>query len=94
MIVKRKPLVSVIVPAFNAEDFVDETLKSIVKQTYKNIEIIVIDNGSQDYTYEVVQTYRSKVRYFYLQNSGGCAVPRNIGIGKCCWFSRVMADFF
>ena len=42
MIVKRKPLVSVIVPAFNAEDFIDETLKSIVKQTYKNIEIIVV----------------------------------------------------
>lgn len=74
------PLVSVVIPAFNAHDFIGETLDSILSQTYKNIEIIVVDDGSTDNTPEIVQGYGAKVHYYHQLNSGGCAVPRNTGI--------------
>lgn len=75
-----QPLVSIIIPAFNAQDMIAETLDSILAQTYMNLEIIVIDDGSTDQTRQVVQRYEPKVSYYYQENSGGCAVPRNTGI--------------
>lgn len=77
---KINPLVSVIIPAFNAQDLISETIDSILAQTYNNIEIIVVDDGSTDQTAKVVAGYGSKIHYFYQNNSGGCAVPRNTGI--------------
>ena len=74
------PRVSVIVPAFNAERLIGETLDSILEQTYRNCEIIVVDDGSTDQTSQIVQSYGSRVRYYYQNNSGGCSVPRNTGI--------------
>jgi glycosyltransferase involved in cell wall biosynthesis len=81
--VYTKPLVSVIIPAFNAKDLIAETLDSILAQPYGNLEIIVVDDGSTDKTAQVVQGYGSRVRYYYQINSGGCAVPRNTGIEHC-----------
>ena len=77
-----EPLVSVIIPAFNAQDFIAETSDSVLTQSYPNIEVIVIDDGSTDQTTQIVQSFGSKVRYFYQENSGGCSVPRNNGIKK------------
>lgn len=74
------PLVSVIIPAYNAQDFIAETLDSVLSQTYKNIEIIVVDDGSTDNTSAIVQGYAAKVKYYQQPNSGGCAIPRNTGI--------------
>jgi len=79
--VGTNPLVSVIIPACNAQDLIAETLDSILAQTYENIEIIVVDDGSTDKTFQIVEGYGSRVRYYYQKNSGGCAVPRNTGIG-------------
>jgi glycosyltransferase involved in cell wall biosynthesis len=75
-----EPLVSVIIPAFNAQDYVAETLDSILSQSYRNFEVIVVDDGSTDQTARIVKGYGSRVRYYYQSNSGGCAVPRNTGI--------------
>jgi len=75
-----KPLVSVIIPAYNAEAFIGETIDSILAQTYRNIEIIIVDDGSTDRTAEIVHGYGSPVGYIYQKNSGGCSVPRNHGI--------------
>ena len=47
-------LVSVIIPVYNVEKFVEQAVVSIIKQTYKNLEIIVIDDGSSDATYQIV----------------------------------------
>lgn len=77
-----KPLVSVIIPAYNAQDMIGETLDSILAQTYRNLEIIVVDDGSTDRTSQVVKGYGSRVLYHYQKNSGGCAVPRNAGIER------------
>jgi glycosyltransferase involved in cell wall biosynthesis len=73
-------LVSVIIPAFNAQDLIGETLDSVLGQTYKHVEIIVVDDGSTDQTSQVVRSYHPRVLYYYESNSGGCAVPRNTGI--------------
>jgi glycosyltransferase involved in cell wall biosynthesis len=75
-----KPLVSVIIPAFNAQELIGETLDSILAQSYGNIEIIVVNDGSTDQTSKVVLGYGPQVRYYFQNNSGGCAVPRNTGI--------------
>lgn len=77
-----KPLVSIIVPAYNAESFIAECLESIIGQSYKNIEIIVIDDGSKDRTAEIINNYSKHVRYFYQNPTGTPAIPRNVGISN------------
>jgi GT2 family glycosyltransferase len=72
--------VSVIIPAYNAQELIAKTLDSILAQTYKNIEIIVVDDGSTDNTSQIVHGYQPWVHCYYQNNSGGCAVPRNTGI--------------
>jgi glycosyltransferase involved in cell wall biosynthesis len=80
----NSPLVSVIVPAYNAEAYIDLTLDSILSQTYKNIEVLVIDDGSQDKTVEIAESFAKKDNRFILlkQPNGGVAAARNLGIEK------------
>lgn len=51
---EKKPLISIIVPVYNVEDYIEECLESLVKQTYKNLEIILIDDGSTDNSGEIL----------------------------------------
>ncbi len=78
------PLVSVIVPAYNAEEFIGETLNSALSQTYSNIEILVVDDGSQDRTSEVVKAFVQKDERVILlqQANAGVAAARNLAIEK------------
>lgn len=76
------PLVSVIIPAYNAEVFITRTLQSVLNQTYKNLEVIVIDDGSSDRTSEIVKAIAlqdSRLRLLQQPNSG-VAAARNLGI--------------
>lgn len=73
------PLISVIIPTYNRSNLVCEATDSVLNQTYKNYEIIVVDDGSTDNTKRVLEKYDSKVRYIY-QNNKGCAEARNVGI--------------
>jgi glycosyltransferase involved in cell wall biosynthesis len=73
------PLVSVIIPNYNGEIFLKESLESVLAQSYKNIEIIVIDDGSTDRSVEILEEYQSKIR-FIKSSHNGAAVTRNIGI--------------
>lgn len=57
-----RPLVSICIPAYNAESTIEETLASVLAQTYKPLEIIVSDNHSTDRTYEILQAYRNKIK--------------------------------
>lgn len=70
-----QPLVSVIMPAFNAEKFIAEAIESAVNQTYKNVEVIVVDDGSTDRTAEIAKSYNI-VQYVY-QKHQGVAAARN-----------------
>ena len=79
------PLVSAIIPAYNSEKYITETLDSVFAQTYRPVEIIIIDDGSTDRTAEIVKNYRAtednetKLIYIYQQNSGP-SKARNTGI--------------
>lgn len=77
----EKPLVSIIIPAYNASNYLAEAIDSVLAQTYKNYEIIVIDDGSKDEgkTREVALGYGDKIRYYEKEN-GGCASALNYGL--------------
>ena len=81
---KRWPLVSVILPAYNAEAFIGDTLASILAQTYSYFEVLVVDDGSQDLTAAIVQkAAREDSRITLLcQNNQGVAIARNLAIEK------------
>lgn len=76
------PLVSVVIPAYNAESFIRETLDSVLEQTYRNIEVIVVDDGSHDRTAEIVADYAQRDRRIILlqQTNQGVAAARNLAI--------------
>lgn len=75
------PLVSVVIPTYNSAQYIPEAVDSILSQTFKDFEIIVVDDGSTDNTEEVVTRIKSdKVRYFKQPNSGGPSKPRNVGV--------------
>lgn len=75
-----KPLVSVVIPAYNAAKTIQSTVQSVLGQTIQNFEIIVIDDGSKDNTIEVAESIKdSRVKVLPQQN-GGASAARNIGI--------------
>ncbi len=80
-------LVSVIIPTYNRADFIVETLDSIFGQTYRPIEVFVVDDGSTDYTREVVEEWRQKHAEdtgfelsYLLQKHSGAPTARNLGL--------------
>lgn len=76
---KYTSLVSIIIPTYNRETYLDSTIQSVVNQTYKNIEIIVVDDGSKiNYAEKICSKY-SQCKYFYKEN-GGLSSARNFGI--------------
>ncbi len=78
----RKPLVSVVIPAYNAAQFIGETLATVSAQTYPNLEILVVDDGSLDATPAIVEAAARGDRRISLirQRQGGVAAARNRGI--------------
>ena len=74
-------LVSVIIPTFNRAYVIARALESVLAQSYANIEIVVIDDGSTDATGAVLQQYGNRVRYFYQENAG-VGAARNLGISN------------
>jgi glycosyltransferase involved in cell wall biosynthesis len=74
-------LVSVILPVYNAEGFVEQTIQSALHQTYRNLEIIVVDDGSTDRTHAVLQSYTADPRVRIIrQPNSGVARARNRGL--------------
>ncbi|BAY49263.1 family 2 glycosyl transferase [Scytonema sp. HK-05] len=78
------PLVSVIIPAYNAEKFIAATLESVLSQSYKKIEVVIVDDGSGDRTVEIVQEFAAKDNRVILfqQSNSGVAAARNLAIQK------------
>jgi glycosyltransferase involved in cell wall biosynthesis len=75
----QTPLVSVVIPTHNYSGFVTEAVESVLSQTYTNIDLIVVDDGSTDDTRERLALFGDRVRYIYQENSGPSAA-RNTGI--------------
>jgi teichuronic acid biosynthesis glycosyltransferase TuaG len=81
---RNEPLVSVIIPMYNAQDYIEITLQSVKSQTYENIELIIIDNASTDNSLSIVNSLLESFNNVKVikceDNSGGPARPRNMGI--------------
>ena len=79
----KNPLVSVIIPTYNRSEYLAESIKSVIEQTYKNIEVIVVDDGSTDST-SVLMSYFTKIdpriKYIKKEINDGIAKTRNYGI--------------
>jgi glycosyltransferase involved in cell wall biosynthesis len=81
---KKQPLTSVVIPAYNAERFIERTLRSVCRQSFRNLEIIVVDDGSTDNTRVIAESAAStddRVRVVSVPH-GGVAHARNSGIGE------------
>ncbi len=73
------PLVSILIPLYNSEKYFPETIESLLAQTYKNIEIIVVDDGSIDKSLEIARKYEQSHKHIkvYVQENNGAQVARN-----------------
>ncbi len=86
------PMVSVIIPTFNRAPLVVNAIESVLAQTYKNYELIVVNDGSVDNTQEIVKPYGQRLRYFYQENRGASAAQnKGIELAKGEWIS-ILAD--
>jgi glycosyltransferase involved in cell wall biosynthesis len=86
-------LVSVIIPVYNCERYLAEAIESVLAQTYRPIEIIVVDDGSTDGSAEVVKAFGSSVHYCYQANSGiGGARNKGINLARGNFLAFLDAD--
>ena len=77
----KNPLVSVVLPTYNAQEYIAEAIESILSQHYSPLEIIVIDDGSTDNTKEILADYEDHICYSFQENAGPAAA-RNAGLKK------------
>lgn len=75
------PKVSVIIPVYNCEKYIRQTIESVLAQTYKGFELIVVDDGSTDRSGRIVREEFGEAKY-YFQRNGGAAKARNAGVEK------------
>ena len=74
-----QPLVSVVIPSYNYGHFIGQAVESVLNQSYKNIEIIVVDDGSQDHTDQILAEFGNRITVIKSENQGACTA-RNLGI--------------
>lgn len=73
-------MVSVIIPTYNRAASIEKSIESVIGQSYRDIEVIIVDDGSTDDTEQIVKRIRDeRIRYYYQENSGACSA-RNVGI--------------
>jgi teichuronic acid biosynthesis glycosyltransferase TuaG len=82
----NNPLVSVLIPSYNSSKFIKDTLDSVVKQTYKNLEIVVSDDASSDDTLNIVKKYKdkdSRIEIIHREINLGITLNMNDAIKRC-----------
>jgi glycosyltransferase involved in cell wall biosynthesis/peptidoglycan/xylan/chitin deacetylase (PgdA/CDA1 family) len=79
-----EPLVSILIPAYNAQEWIADTLRSALAQTWQRKEIIVVNDGSTDQTLRIVRGYKSKGVRVVTQERAGAAAARNKAFSLCC----------
>lgn len=77
---EKKVLISIITVVFNGEKYLEETIQSVINQTYENIEYIIIDGGSMDGTVDVIKKYEDKIDYWISEKDNGIYDAMNKGI--------------
>lgn len=79
----NSPLISIITPAYHSEEFIADTIESVLAQTYPNWELIIVDDCSQDQTVDIVKSYAKKdarIKLYTLNENRGPAITRNTAI--------------
>ena len=92
---QKRTFFSIVIPTYNMEKFIKKSVKSVLNQTYKNFEILVIDNHSKDKTRQIIDDFKSnKIKYFKIKNYGVIGKSRNLGIKKSKgnWIAFLDAD--
>lgn len=79
---KLNPKVSILIPLYNSEKYIADTIESALVQTWKNKEIIIVDDGSSDNSYEVAKSYGSNNIKIFKQNNNGACYARNEAFKK------------
>ena len=96
MEIKKSGLVSIIMPSYNTASFIAESIQSVLAQSYKDWELIIVDDCSSDNTDEVVKPYLSdqRIRYLKNENNSGAAVSRNRALreAKGKWIAFLDSD--
>lgn len=80
----QKPLVSVIIPIFNSEKYISDTIISVQNQTYQNWEMLLVDDGSTDTTQTIITPFLTdkRIQFYPLEKNSGTGVARNFGVAK------------
>jgi teichuronic acid biosynthesis glycosyltransferase TuaG len=79
----KQPLVSIVVPVYNAARFMDDTIHTVLNQTYQNWELLLVDDCSSDDSVQIIKKYLKKdkrIKLFKLSENSGAAIARNTGI--------------
>ncbi len=79
----ESPLISIITPSFNSEKYIKDTIESVLNQTLKNFEMIIVDDCSTDLTCEIIEKYVNideRIKLYKLQKNSGAAVARNTAL--------------
>ncbi len=89
------PLVSVIIPCYNHEKYVEQSILSVINQTYKNIELIVIDDGSKDNSSEIIKNMQKKFEFTFIsqKNQGVCrTLNQGVLLSKGKYIAIIASD--
>lgn len=91
----KTPLISVIVPTFNREKTITRTIDSLLRQSYKNIEIVIVEDGSEDATKDVLRQFDDdRIRVIYHEENKGVTAAKNTGLDNITgeWFTILDSD--
>jgi glycosyltransferase involved in cell wall biosynthesis len=80
---QKLPLISIVTVVFNGEKYIEETIQSVINQSYENIEYIIIDGSSTDRSLEIIKKYDSKIDYWVSEKDFGIYDAMNKGISFC-----------
>ena len=89
------PIFSIVIPTFNRSKEITRAIDSVLSQSFSNFELLIVDDGSTDNTFEIVSAYRDpRLFYLYSENFGGSARPRNLGISRATgeWICMLDSD--
>ena len=91
-----KPLITIITVVFNGEDYLEESILSVINQTYNNVEYIIIDGGSTDGTLEIIKKYSSEIDYWISEKDSGVydAWNKALKLSQGQWIGFLGADDF
>lgn len=95
--VNEKELISIVMPAYNCEKYIEDAIKSVMNQTYKNWELIVLDDGSKDNTVNIINGLAAqdkRIKFYQNEKNQGVSVTRNRGISlaKGEWIAFLDSD--